>query len=385
MKNILITGGPVHAHLDSVKIITNNFKGGLMAELAYDLSMNGEAQVTYLCSKYSKEPAGHTHLIYHEGFDDYMAKVLEMAPKMDAVILGAAVANLIPYKAIEGKFPSHNYKPGDLVPLIFKIAPRVIDEVKKVAPKTHLFGFKLLDNVPHEELIKAAYGVLLESRATAIIANDRQNLNLKHIVTKERAVHPVTQKKLAYWIWDAINDEYYKTIVKEGPYFDDQEEINSLIKMKEFSEKWNGFFKTPEGYVFGTVAKRCNKGFWTTGRGKTESNSFIQVDWVNHVEKTVHSFKDKATLNAPLLSHIFNLMPEVEIIAHSHNMAMNHKVRPIPCHFPSKVRNLIKDFPVLPYAPPGTVRDSIRDIKGSFIIENHGYFLLYNSRGDLIV
>ena len=30
---ILITGGPVHAKLDAVKIITNTFKGGLMAEL----------------------------------------------------------------------------------------------------------------------------------------------------------------------------------------------------------------------------------------------------------------------------------------------------------------------------------------------------------------
>jgi hypothetical protein len=30
---ILITGGPVHAYLDAVKIITNKFKGGLMAEL----------------------------------------------------------------------------------------------------------------------------------------------------------------------------------------------------------------------------------------------------------------------------------------------------------------------------------------------------------------
>ena len=46
MKKILVTGGPVHAHLDSVKIITNRFKGGLMAELADNLS--GLTEVTYL-------------------------------------------------------------------------------------------------------------------------------------------------------------------------------------------------------------------------------------------------------------------------------------------------------------------------------------------------
>ncbi|TSC83278.1 MAG: hypothetical protein G01um101419_108 [Parcubacteria group bacterium Gr01-1014_19] len=37
MKRVLITGGPVHCYLDAVKIITNRFKGGLMAELAENL------------------------------------------------------------------------------------------------------------------------------------------------------------------------------------------------------------------------------------------------------------------------------------------------------------------------------------------------------------
>jgi hypothetical protein len=392
VKNILITGGPVHAHLDSVKIITNNFKGGLMADLATQMAWVKDTAVTYLCSAAAKIPEdnpGHNKIkiILHDGFDGYLAKVLELAPSMDAIILGAAVANLIPYKPLQGKFPSHNYKPWDLVPLIFQIAPRVIDEVKRVAPKAHLFGFKLLDGVPHEELIKAAYGVLLESKATAVIANDRQNLNQKYIVTKERAVHPVTKDKLADWIWDMINDKYYKTVVfaypadpegikKDNPY------PEGLKKLMEFNKvwpnSWGGFLETPEGFVFGTLAQRCkgkcSKGFWTTGRGKREEESYVFVSDVNHVEKRVFTVgAEKATLNAPLLSHIFNLMPEVDMIVHSHSMTSGHKVR-----------DLIKDFPVLPYAPPGTVRDSIRDIKGSFIIENHGSFCLFDKEGNLI-
>ena len=39
MKRILVTGGPVHAFLDDVKIITNSFKGGLMARLVTDLDI----------------------------------------------------------------------------------------------------------------------------------------------------------------------------------------------------------------------------------------------------------------------------------------------------------------------------------------------------------
>jgi phosphopantothenoylcysteine synthetase/decarboxylase len=38
---ILITGGPVHAYLDAVKIITNKFKGGLMAELDMESRPHG--------------------------------------------------------------------------------------------------------------------------------------------------------------------------------------------------------------------------------------------------------------------------------------------------------------------------------------------------------
>jgi phosphopantothenoylcysteine synthetase/decarboxylase len=92
---ILITGGPVHAKLDAVKIITNTFKGGLMADLADRLKMadpNG-IHITYLTSKGSKCPvAGSPTILYHDGFHDYMKQVVELAPKYDAVILGAAVA-----------------------------------------------------------------------------------------------------------------------------------------------------------------------------------------------------------------------------------------------------------------------------------------------------
>ena len=42
---ILITGGPVHAKLDAVKFVTNRFKGGLIADLADNMS--NHAKVTY--------------------------------------------------------------------------------------------------------------------------------------------------------------------------------------------------------------------------------------------------------------------------------------------------------------------------------------------------
>ena len=143
---ILVSGGPVHAYLDAVKIITNKFKGGRMYQLARELAGDYGYEVIYLTPKGIDRdpyygPKGFCKIVFHDGFEDYRKKVLELAPQMDAVILGAAVANLIPANPWKGKFPSHDYKPGEIIPIDFTIASRIIDEVKEVAPDTHVFGF----------------------------------------------------------------------------------------------------------------------------------------------------------------------------------------------------------------------------------------------------
>src|SRR5258706_15656847 len=119
---ILITGGPVYAKLDAVKIITNTFKGGLMAQLAENLIKSGPVHITYLTSKGSRLPEAGCYsnslaIFYHDGFEDYKQKVPALAPHSDAVVLGAAVSNLIPMNPWKGKFPSHNYKVGDKIPI----------------------------------------------------------------------------------------------------------------------------------------------------------------------------------------------------------------------------------------------------------------------------
>lgn len=364
---ILITGGPVHAYLDAVKIITNRFKGGLMAELADTLQLRIGVEVTYLTVKGAKIPTNEgVKVLYHDGFNDYRNQVSALAPHFDAVILGAAVANLIPLNPLKGKFPSHNYKPGDVIPIEFTIAPRVIDEVKSAAPKTHLFGFKLLSKVPHEELISAAYGVLLESKATAVFANDASNLIVKYAVTKERGVHQMDIKEMAQFIFDAVSDQYYRTVCSDtvGTFEIEMMQTFNVLK-KQFESQ---FKPVPEGYVFGTIAVRHPRGgFLTTGRGKKELDDYVLVKEVIHSEKLVitGSGEKKASLNAPLLDYIFRNNPKVNAIVHTH--ALN-----LWC-------------PELPYAPPGTVRDSLRPVKSSFSIKNHGAFYLIDKAGNTLI
>jgi hypothetical protein len=383
MKKILITGGPVGANLDAVKIITNKFKGGRMANLAevlrnpYDFSTWSKYSnnITYLTTKDSHKPFDDdTNCVFHNGFNDYRNKVLELAPQMDAVILGAAVCNLIPFEPWVGKFPSHKYKVGDVFDIKFTIAPRVVDEVKRVMkPGAHLFAFKLLSGVSREELISAAYNILLESKATAVIANDAKDLDTKLIVTKERGVHEYDEGGYYQFILDCMNDKYYKSEVKlDGMIGKDvREACNEYTSLvHRFSEKF--YFAHGENkLVFGSVAVRCgmSNGFVTSCRGKEGTSDVLSafsnkivvkdVDHEGRVVKCIdgRAVKDqpvKATLNAPLFHHLFKINPSVTAIIHYH---------------------IIKEgLPVVAYAIPGTVRDSIRDMHDSFVIKDHGTF-----------
>ena len=362
-KRILITGGPVHAYLDAVKLVTNKFKGGLMAQLAYDFAEGFECSVTYLCAKGLTKQHPRLTVLEHDGFHDYREQVSELAKTHTDVILGAAVANLIPANPWKGKFPSHDYQPGDIVKVDFMVAPRIIEDVKKAAPHVNLFGFKLLSGVPHEELVRAAYGIVQEAHATAVIANDATNLQQKFIVTKERAVHPVGNDDLASYLWLLMSDEYYRTEVAPAVGLTAEEGVFRSLVGHWSSHMPELFTEVEGGLLFGTIAMRSNQGgFWTTARGKKELDGAVHVTEVDHDKRVVHTVGAKATLNAPLLDLIFWANPDVATIIHSHDQVIG-----LPTH---------------PYAPPGSVRDTRRDITESFNIEEHGAFLLFDTAGN---
>ena len=369
MKRILVTGGPVHAYLDPVKLVTNRFRGGLMADLANEMAKRGE-DVTYLCAKWSEKPGGecgqksYVEVVHHDGFDDYSSKVFEMAKGFDAVVLGAAVANLIPANPWKDKFPSHNYKPGDVVDIPFMIAPRVIDRVKAVMkPGAHLFGYKLLSGQPFEELIRAAYGVLRESGATVVFANDPNlGLDKKFAVTKERAVVPVRQGNLPRFIVDVMSDAYYRSEFVPGTDGYSEAWARAERALDYYRDR---FVEVEDGMVFGTVAFRFARkdggmGFVTTARGKRETDELAVVDSVDHGRKAVSvaalmGEPRKASLNAPLLARIFERNPDVRGVLHFHRQEPG--------------------LPTQAWAPPGTVRDSERDVSGPFNVEGHGCYM----------
>jgi len=367
MKRILVTGGPVPAKLDPVKLVTNKYKGGSIASLAETLSEN--AQVTYLChSSFAVKPRENPHLkvITFYEFNDYKNQVLARALENDAVVLGAAVANLIPtWEYLDKKFPSHNYKPGDKINVEFEVAPRIIDMVKKANPAVKLFGFKLLAGHPYSELIRAAYETLLGSKATVVFANDASDISTKFMVTKERGVQRMDIEDLPKTILQLTDDLYYGTqvISKEETSVSE----DTKIKFERFfNMNLDIFTKVPEGYYFGCVAVRAETGFVTTARGKINLDAlqYTQVSRVDHDSRVISAGPSKATLNAPLLDRIFSANESVQYIAHSHSFK--------------------KEYPTFDYAPPGTVRDTMRDVATSFNVNYHGSYTLYDKDGGVI-
>jgi len=373
MTRILVTGGPVAANLDAVKLITNRFKGGRMLALANELANDG-ARVTYLASEIPGHMRVHENCewVKHTGFDDYMEKVLAMAPDYDAVVLGAAVANLIPderWKEIAlqgGKFPSHNYLEGDPVQVLMRIAPRVINRVHAAAPRTKIIGFKLLSGVSRKGLVEAAKITLQESRAKVVIANDARNLDKKVIVTPE-GDHDL-QGELSHLVMEIASDEYYSTVSDSGIDTSDEalaamESYDDLakkdLKIRSHGSAWNGM-------MFGCIATRIegsgDPSFVISSRGKEHLSERCVVRFVDHGARRVCvEGPKKASLNAPLIDTIFREFPSARTVIHYHEVTI--------------------DRWALPYAPPGTVRDSVRDLpdlntKRSFEIRGHGTFVI---------
>lgn len=309
MKNILITAGPIPSRLDSVKFITNRFKGGLSLKLANYL-VEKQCKVTVMCWKFSgiKETENYD-VIYVDDVIDYYNKVLDF--KADMYILSAAVANLMPSNPYEGKFPSHKYKVGEKFDVQFEIAPRVIDDIKKKYPRSSLIGYKLYDGT-REELIQAAKKTLFESKANLVFANTPNDAKINKIVlTQDGALYDCSFEEHCELIYKLFNEEFYKTIPIE--------DITPLRENEKFVLT-NYPKHYEDGRVYGSYAVRRENGFLTTTRGKFGGKEEVSfVSHVNHDKKIVYS-TTKATLNAPLLHKVLELNPNINYLIHSHEM-----------------------------------------------------------------
>lgn len=320
MKKIVISCGPIPARLDAVKFITNRFKGGLAFKTARYLIDQNKYDVTVVIWKHTPLPKvdgrllmdywaqENVHVVTVNDVFEYYNWFKDNAKNYDGFILAAAVANLTPSNPWEGKFPSHNYKVGDKFDITFEIAPRAIDIIKEINPRSTLIGYKLFDAKDDDELVEIARHTLADSKANIIFANTPATAKERKLaIMPDNAVVPCDFDEHLDMIDRALNLEYFKTKIE--PLTED--ELNNteikwaLSVVKMYDRTFPGF---------GTVAVpvRGTKMFATTARGHRGEPVIVRsVDFSNRIVKA----SGKATLNAPTLSVCID---DTHIVVHRH-------------------------------------------------------------------
>lgn len=324
-KKVVISCGPIPARVDSVKFLTNRFKGGLAFRTAEYLIDSGKYDVTVVKWEHTSLPSElpgrakdywarpNIHIVNVKDVFDYYTWFETHATEYDAFILAAAVANLTPSHPFEGKFPSHNYQVGEKFSIEFEIAPRAIDVVKQLNPRCCLIGYKLFDTDDDNELIDIARHTLCDSRANIIFANRPDTAkDSKLAVMPDNAVLRCCFEHHLKLITAAINAEYLKTEIIEltDSEKNDPNIREALCTVKMFEQTFHGF---------GTVAipvQGHSSAFATTSRGHRGEPVLVRaVDFDN---RTINA-SERATLNAPALAAALDKVGRDHIVVHRHN------------------------------------------------------------------
>lgn len=361
-KKVVISCGPIPARLDSVKFLTNRFKGGLAFRTANYLVKKGH-KVTIVAWRFTEIP---NHLVTSAAEIILVNDVLEYyqwfaanAKNYDAFVMAAAVANLTPVHPWEGKFPSHNYKPGDEFDIKFTIAPRAIDIIKTMNPRACLIGYKLFDAKTDEELVDIARHTQADAKANIIFANNPKDAKVRKLaVTADNSVIPCTFDEHLELMNRAIMAEYFKTEV--SPLTAEEQgspEVQLAFAIVEcFEHTFNGF---------GTVAIPAGKyGFATTARG--HKSGPVLVRKISPGTKTIRA-SGKATLNAAAMGIV---LKKGLMSIHRHDDDPNGNpdaLDPLNTFYPEK------------YVFPGTVeevlivREAYQKFNAGIKFPYHGY------------
>lgn len=318
-KRVVISCGPIPARLDSVKFITNRFKGGLAFKTAKSL-MESNYKVTIVKWKFTPLPVdieeNNVEIVNVTDVFEYYKWFEENASNYDAFIMAAAVANLTPSNPYDGKFPSHNYKVGEQFDIKFEIAPRAIDIIKKKNSRCCLIGYKLFDANSDEELIEIAKHTLHDSKANIIFANTPSDAKNRKIALFQDDTHlEVDFEEHINLIKEAIDSIYFKTIIVDEP----EEKLNKInlakLAVKEFEKSLDC---DSNELKYGTIAiKISNDGdFVTTSRGHRGEPVYVKSVEVDENSGLFQVYaSSKATLNAPLLSRYIK---DFDYVVHKH-------------------------------------------------------------------
>lgn len=163
---ILVTGGPTPVPVDSVRRLTNRFRGKLGVRVTEELYLRG-AEVELVHGDGAFLPPDHLPYSLARTYDDYRRLVGEVLERRGcaAGVFSAAVADYAPKRVLPGKTPSG----GALANIEMVTLPKVIEEVQERFPRLHMVTFKYQEGVSHQELMEVAKKRL--GRYPAVVVN----------------------------------------------------------------------------------------------------------------------------------------------------------------------------------------------------------------------
>ncbi len=219
MRRIIITAGGTSEKIDDVRVISNFSSGrlGMAVAEAFLASESADVEkIYYVCDRNTPVPARErveaVRVQGVQGLLDALEKLLT-TERIDAVIHAMAVSDyavkqvttLSAVRAGEENDPGRQPADGkisseidDLV-IILKKTPKVIGKIKKLSEETILVGFKLLANVPREELIETGYRLLQKNGCDMVLANDLTEIegdrHVGHLILQSGEYETLATKK----------------------------------------------------------------------------------------------------------------------------------------------------------------------------------------------
>ena len=202
MINFVITAGGTSEKIDNVRKITNSSSGKLGMMIANELLKdNKDIKIYYVCSKNSLRPLDDRvevieiegtinlkntveellvnndirYFIHSMAVSDYMTDYVTSIDRIKESIKNTSDVDeaLDNVRVIEGnKISSYE----DSLVIVLKPTPKIISLIKNLSPSTFLVGFKLLDGVGKERLIKVAKKLRDKNKCDLVVANDLSNI-----------------------------------------------------------------------------------------------------------------------------------------------------------------------------------------------------------------
>jgi len=224
MKRIVITAGGTSERIDNVRKITNSSSGKLGMVIAnHLLEVNDDVIIYYVCSKNSLRPIDKRvkvmeiegtlnlketieklltnnkidYFIHSMAVSDYMTDYVTTIDRIKESIRNNGIDEGFNKVSVIEETKISSYE--DNLVIVLKPTPKIISLIKNLSPETYLVGFKLLDGVSKEELIRVATKLRDRNRCDLVVANDlstiRKGKHIAYILDKEDEIEEVQGKE----------------------------------------------------------------------------------------------------------------------------------------------------------------------------------------------